>query len=179
MKKIIVVMGLPGSGKSTFASALAKRLGAAHINSDQIRHESLRRGQYDPATKRKIYEEMLDLAAEALKTHDTVVIDATFSEAYMRHALIHRFDHLNFSISYLLITANEEDIRERLKHRRTYSEANYEVYQKIKASFEPPDFNYICFNSSELSPEEMVEIYLDKTKSKKYEHSANTTNHAG
>ena len=36
MKKILV-MGLPGTGKTTFSSALAYRLSAVHFNADEIR----------------------------------------------------------------------------------------------------------------------------------------------
>jgi len=38
MKKILI-MGLPGSGKTTLAKALAKRLKAVHLNADVIRTE--------------------------------------------------------------------------------------------------------------------------------------------
>ncbi len=34
----ILVMGLPGSGKTTLARALARRLRAVHFNADEIRH---------------------------------------------------------------------------------------------------------------------------------------------
>lgn len=34
----ILVMGLPGSGKTTLARVLAKRLNAVHFNADEIRH---------------------------------------------------------------------------------------------------------------------------------------------
>lgn len=36
---IILVMGLPGSGKTTFATELAKKLSATHLNADAIRKE--------------------------------------------------------------------------------------------------------------------------------------------
>ena len=38
MKKILI-MGLPGSGKTTLAKELAKRLNAVHLNADEIRSE--------------------------------------------------------------------------------------------------------------------------------------------
>jgi adenylylsulfate kinase-like enzyme len=37
--KKILIMGLPGAGKSTLAKALAQRLNAVHLNADEIRTE--------------------------------------------------------------------------------------------------------------------------------------------
>ena len=33
----ILIFGLPGSGKTTLATKLAKKLGAAHLNADEVR----------------------------------------------------------------------------------------------------------------------------------------------
>jgi hypothetical protein len=37
MKLNILVMGLPGAGKTTLAGVLARRLGAVHFNADEVR----------------------------------------------------------------------------------------------------------------------------------------------
>ena len=37
--KRVLVMGLPGSGKTTFATELANKLGATHLNADDVRKE--------------------------------------------------------------------------------------------------------------------------------------------
>jgi predicted ATPase len=39
MKRKILIMGLPGAGKTTLAHALAPRLNAVHFNADEIRRE--------------------------------------------------------------------------------------------------------------------------------------------
>ena len=37
MHRKILVMGLPGAGKTTLATALARRLNAVHFNADEVR----------------------------------------------------------------------------------------------------------------------------------------------
>jgi adenylylsulfate kinase len=38
MNKKILIMGLPGSGKTTLAKILAQKLKAVHFNADEVRH---------------------------------------------------------------------------------------------------------------------------------------------
>ncbi|MDX9689761.1 MAG: adenylyl-sulfate kinase [Alphaproteobacteria bacterium] len=39
LKHKILIMGLPGSGKTTLANIVAKNLQAVHFNADEVRHE--------------------------------------------------------------------------------------------------------------------------------------------
>lgn len=39
IKRKILIMGLPGSGKTTLAKMVAQKLRAVHFNADEIRHE--------------------------------------------------------------------------------------------------------------------------------------------
>ena len=39
-KKIILIMGLPGAGKTTLADALAKKIEAKRLNADEVRKEA-------------------------------------------------------------------------------------------------------------------------------------------
>ena len=52
---IIVVSGLPGTGKSYFAEKLSGRLGAVHFNSDKMRNALHVRGKYTIGDKLHIY----------------------------------------------------------------------------------------------------------------------------
>ena len=38
--KIILIMGLPGAGKTTLADALAKKIKAKRLNADEVRKEA-------------------------------------------------------------------------------------------------------------------------------------------
>ena len=40
--KIILIMGLPGSGKTTLANELAKLINAKRLNADEVRKNAIR-----------------------------------------------------------------------------------------------------------------------------------------
>ncbi|MFF3612026.1 AAA family ATPase [Streptomyces sp. NPDC002580] len=97
---LILVGGLPGSGKSTLSGALADRLGVTLLSSDRIRKElagipaeqsaaaGYREGLYTPEWTVKTYTALLDRAAALLSCGESVVLDATWSGAAQREAAL-------------------------------------------------------------------------------------------
>jgi predicted kinase len=57
---IVIVFGLPGSGKSFFASRLAKMINADYINSDMIRKEMFASSTYSEKEKAAVYNVMIE-----------------------------------------------------------------------------------------------------------------------
>jgi predicted kinase len=64
---IIIVLGLPGSGKSYFASRFAKLIHADYINSDRIRKSMFPARSYSEREKASVYNEMLELMRQAIR----------------------------------------------------------------------------------------------------------------
>ncbi|MEV5302688.1 AAA family ATPase [Amycolatopsis methanolica] len=93
---LVLVGGLPASGKSTLADAIAGRLEATVLRTDRIRKElagitpedsaGYREGLYDQAQTDRTYAEMLRRAADLLALGETVVLDASWSDAGQRRA---------------------------------------------------------------------------------------------
>ncbi|BCM64765.1 hypothetical protein EASAB2608_00099 [Streptomyces sp. EAS-AB2608] len=95
---LTVVGGLPGSGKSTLSGALADRLGVTLLSSDRIRKElagipaeqsaAARYGEglYTPEWTARTYAALLDRATVLLSSGESVVLDATWSDAAQRQA---------------------------------------------------------------------------------------------
>jgi len=137
MKKLILVMGLPGSGKSFFAERLASAIGANYLSSDRERNRTGRRGHYSTEDKLKIYHDLEELAKETLNLGKTVVIDATFHLQHTRDLFSKLAVEEGASPFYFHTTADEDLIRERLRQPRTESQADFSVYKKIKEAFEP------------------------------------------
>jgi len=96
--RLVVVGGLPGTGKSTLAAGIADALDAVLLRSDVVRKqlagldpttpagEPFRAGLYRPEVTAATYTALLDRARTALSHGESVVLDATWHDASWRDA---------------------------------------------------------------------------------------------
>jgi len=134
---LIVILGLPGTGKTTFASALSAQTGARHLNTDMLRAELGLRGQYDETTKARVYDELLRLTRTALQQGTPVVLDGTFYRKAFRDRIADLAHETGAVLKWIELRASPETVKERVSHKRPYSEADFAVYRKIREAFEP------------------------------------------
>lgn len=87
MKKVIVSIGIPGSGKSTILRKFAEKHGYTYICPDDIRME-LTGDPADQTRNRAVWSETRKRTREALGRNETVVVDATFANAKQRQDFI-------------------------------------------------------------------------------------------
>lgn len=154
--RLILIMGLPGSGKTYFARALAKHLDIVHLNSDRIRKELVAHPKYRASDKSTVYKRMFARCKETLAQGDMVIVDATFSKAAYREPYLSwaAKNHIPVSIFYLL--ADEVTTRSRVSLKREDSDADYAVYEKIKAEYEPLLETHKVLRSDVGSTEERI-----------------------
>lgn len=133
---IVIIFGLPGSGKSYFASRLAYKLNARYINSDRVRKEVLQEGGYTLDQKLAVYEEMLHQLRDAVAQKRNIVMDATFFKTDIRKKFEAEAQKQCPNPFFIEVIAEEPLIEERLRHPRPDSEADFKVYTLLKEQWE-------------------------------------------
>jgi predicted kinase len=145
---IIIVCGLPGSGKSMFAERLAERVGGLYINSDQVRLQLHASGKYSAEDKLVVYKEMLFQTTNALEENRDVIVDGTFYHHSLREMFLRLADAYHTVLEVIEIIADELLIAERLRKPRKYSEADFTVYEKVRDDFEGITMPHLTLEST-------------------------------
>ncbi len=134
---LLLLAGLPGTGKTTVACAFAALSGATHFNSDTLRRELGLMGRYAPGDKEKVYAALLQRARKALLRGETVVVDSTFFKEIIRAPFRALAAECGVPLRWVEVQAEEQTLRDRLSHPRPDSEADFGVYENIRDQFEP------------------------------------------
>jgi predicted kinase len=144
---IVLMAGLPGTGKSTLVRALASQLDAAILDKDQIRHAIFAPPdvEYSTAQDDFILHVMLEAAAKLLRkrTHRIIFLDGrTFSRRYQIDQVLAAARKLNQSWQILECVCSDDTARSRIETQCATGEhpagnRNYDLYLDVKAHFEP------------------------------------------
>ena len=142
---LVIVMGLPGVGKSHCSRLLCERLGAAHVASDELRSRLFVAASYADEENRAIFAAVEALVDQLLADGHRVVVDATNQLARNRAGTVGAAKRRGHPIVFVHVTAPEAESRARLLARRgarapgDHSDADEGVYERMRAQpFEPP-----------------------------------------
>ena len=127
--QLVLVGGLPGTGKSTLASGLERELGMCVVRSDELRKTlgpapswtqdemDFCRGLYAPAITDATYERMRSEAKVALSLGESVVLDASWSDPDQRQLARVLAASLHADVVEIRCELPEEIAIERLRSR--------------------------------------------------------------
>lgn len=83
----ILMYGIPGAGKSTFARQLSEQLNIAHVHSDRIRHELYDDAQYSSAENSTVLRLSVYMAEMLLAQKQSVIFDMQLPTQTLRNNL--------------------------------------------------------------------------------------------
>ncbi|MGZ8190433.1 MAG: bifunctional aminoglycoside phosphotransferase/ATP-binding protein [Methylococcaceae bacterium] len=144
---LIITHGFSGSGKSTFASQLAEKIGALQIRSDIERKRlfgyraqentcsSINSGLYTQEAGLKTYQRLVELAKAVIVAGFSVIIDAAFLKAEQRDLFrqLASVCHVQFFI--VDFQASNEELCRRIRQRQNdISEATVDVLHQQQQS---------------------------------------------
>jgi hypothetical protein len=150
---LFAVGGLPGTGKSTLAVNWAQRLGAACIDSDEVRKElaaaghagvgaGWQKGIYSPEWTQRTYGEVVRRAEDYLREGRSVVMDATFPQRSSRRLAAAAARRSGARYVTVECTCPAAVARGRLEKRgragRTLSDADWSIHRAMKKVYTPP-----------------------------------------
>jgi len=153
----IAVSGLPGTGKSYFCSKLAEKLPLVTLESDTLRKALFPSPGYSQQESSRLFRACHLLIERLLRKGVSLILDATnLSERYREH-LYSIADRLNVKLILVRVEAPPEVVRERLKSRlknlKNKSDADWEVYQRMKSSVQKIHRNhYVVDTSGDIIP---------------------------
>jgi predicted kinase len=162
---LVMLMGLPGVGKSHCARLLAAELGAAHVATDHIRSRLFIAASYADDENAAVFGIAEALIDELLGEAHTVVLDATHLVARYRAPAERVASARAVPIHHVLVTASDEETRARLADRsrdraaNDHSDADEGIYDRMRArEFEAPKGGYLEIHNGATLADEIARV---------------------
>jgi len=153
MENVVIVCGLMGTGKTTFARQLGKAAGLDMIRSDVVRkqlaqidvstheYENFGAGIYSPQFTERTYQALCDQAAEYLKKGRSVIVDAVFGKQRQRHIMLDTVRRMGAGLIVVECVCPDDIVRGRLVARESEgadaSDGRWALFPQQKKSYEP------------------------------------------
>ena len=155
---LVVLCGLPGTGKSHFARELTKLLPFRVLESDRIRKALVAKPKYTPGEHGRVFKVCHYLIEEYLGQSQRVLFDATNLTENFRLPLRQISQRQNAPLVFVHLGAPRDLVRQRLqrrdKERNTgsgtgnYSDAGWLIYCRLAPYDEPIEGEHLSVDTS-------------------------------
>jgi hypothetical protein len=151
---LIIVSGLPGTGKSFFCHKLAERLSFLILASDTLRKILFPSPQYKENENKRLFSACHALIEELLSKGIPVIFDATNLLERHREYYYRAAERAGAKLILVWVEAPTEVVRQRLLTRKKTampqydSEADWEVYNKMKPRRQRISRNHLVVDTS-------------------------------
>ncbi|MBI2831209.1 MAG: AAA family ATPase [Chloroflexi bacterium] len=155
----VVISGLPGTGKSYFASKLVERVPFAILESDAVRKSLFPSPSYSQEESSCVFRVLHLVIWELLKKGIPTIMDATNLVESEREHLYRIADRLEAKLLIVKVEAPPEVVYQRLEARQERwnpadkSDAGWEVYLRMKDKAEKiTRKHYVVDTSRDITP---------------------------
>ena len=154
---LVIVSGLPGTGKSYLSGKLAERVPLLVLESDALRKALFSPPGYTASESSLLFSAIHILVEELLRKGISLILDATNLSEKFRERLYSIADRLDVRMVLVRVEAPPDVVRERLKGRpkdgEGNSDADWAVYRRMRSSVERISRNHYAVNTSrDISP---------------------------
>lgn len=159
---IIIICGLPGSGKTTLAKSLASLMKISVLSTDKIRKELFSQPSYSREERELIFDIMILIAKYLHQARQDCILDATFNLEKSRIEVKESLSLQDNEFKIIECNCPEDIILSRLRSRKDeFSDADVSIYFKMKKIYQPVQIPHIDVDTSK-DPISNAKIILDK-----------------
>ncbi len=151
---LVVISGLPGTGKSHFSRQLTERVPLAMLESDALRRRLVAAPTHNASENSRLFRLSHELIEELLDSGVPVLLDATNLVEAHRKRLYTIADQRDVKLVMVRVEAPPEVVRERLagrkqgEQREGRSDADWRVYERMRRSEEPISRGHITVDTA-------------------------------
>jgi predicted kinase len=161
---LLMMVGLPGTGKSSVVESLIKILPAVVVSTDKIRLLMRNQPTYTAAERMLVYEVCYSIIEARLKKGQRVIFDASNYLAARREYLHNLAQKVGAPVAVTYVQAAQDTIHERLHRRNSgqrrkgdLSDADWSVYKWMVEAQEPVVGEHLILDTTATPPQILAE----------------------
>jgi predicted kinase len=154
---LIIISGLPGTGKSYLSKRLAERVPFLVLESDALRKTLFSKPSYTSRESAQLFRTIHQLLWELLNKGIPVILDATNLSERFREKLYSIADRLRAKLILVRVEAPPQVVHQRLENRvrdaGNRSDADWAVYRRMRPSVDRiRRHHYVVDTSRDITP---------------------------
>jgi predicted kinase len=176
---LILVIGLPSTGKTFIAESLSKSLPEEPVclstdiirrklfNFSEHRYSSFDTDIYTQENRNLVYNALYYFTDILLSKGHIIIINGTFYSEATRQPFYEMCKRLNQKLIIIQTTCSDVTVKQRInkrkQHGKNVSDADFSIYQEFKKIFEPLTVNHLIVDTDKDISQNLreVENYLE------------------